>query len=79
MRNPSTPRSNQNRRVVLELGLDLGVVPVEVGLLGREQVEVPLAGEPSGSVTRVQAGPPNTLCQSFGGTRRRRRGPGRKM
>ena len=50
MRNPSTPRSSQNRRIVVELRADLRVLPVEVGLLGGEQVEVPLA-------RRADAGP----------------------
>ena len=52
---------------LLEIVQDLGVVPVEVRLLGVEQVQVPLAGLPSGSTTRVQAGPPKMLGQLFGG------------
>ena len=48
IRTPATPRSNQNRRIVLVLGADVGVVPVEVGLLRREQVQVPLAGRAVG-------------------------------
>ena len=53
---------------VLVLEPDVGVRPVEVGLLGREQVEVPLAGRPSSSAVRVQAEPPKIDCQPFGGS-----------
>ena len=41
---PSTPRSNQNRSTSSNSCADLRVGPVEVRLLGREQVQVPLAG-----------------------------------
>ena len=44
MRNPSTPRSSQNRSVSAMASRTAGVVPVEVGLLGREAVVVPGAG-----------------------------------
>ena len=44
IRKPSTPRSSQKRRIRVELVLHRLVVPVEVGLLGREEVEVVLAG-----------------------------------
>ena len=52
---------------VLVLGPHVRVRPVEVGLLGREEVEVPLAGCAVVSV-RVHAGPPKIDCQPFGGT-----------
>ncbi len=42
-RKPSTPRSSQKRQHVDEHVADLGVAPVQVGLGGVEQVEVPLA------------------------------------
>ncbi len=44
------------------------VVPVEVRLGGVEEVQVPLSGRPSGSVIRVQAGPPKWDSQLFGGS-----------
>ena len=40
---PSTPRSNQNRSTSSNSRRTLGAGPVEVRLLGREQVQVPLA------------------------------------
>ena len=43
IRTPSTPRSNQNRRMSSNSCAHLRVGPVEVRLLGREQVQVPLA------------------------------------
>ena len=43
MRNPSTPRSSQNRSVFSRSSKTSGFVPVQVGLLGVEQVQVPLA------------------------------------
>ena len=48
----------------LELVADLGVAPVEVGLGGVEEVEVPLAVRRR----RVQAGPPKIETQLFGGS-----------
>ena len=49
----------------------LGVVPVQVGLLGQEEVQVPLAGP----LVQVQAGPsPKAACQLLGGCR----GPSRQ-
>ena len=50
---------------VLVLGPDVGMRPVEIGLLGREQVQVPLAVRR----TRVQAEPPKIDCQPLGGGR----------
>ena len=43
MRKPATPRSNQNRKDVVERVADLLVPPVEVGLRREELVEVVLA------------------------------------
>ena len=58
---------------LLEVVENLRVVPVQIGLLGVEEVQVPLARLPSGSSTRVQAGPPNTDSQLLGGNGRRLR------
>ena len=57
-----------------EVGADLRVVPVPVGLLGREQVQVPL---PVGH--RVHAGPPKNDLQSAGGSSPFGPEPSRKM
>ena len=47
---------------VLVLGADVGVLPVEIGLLGAKRCRYH-----SPSVVRVQADPPKIDCQSFGG------------
>ena len=57
-----------------ELVADRRVVPVEVGLLGGEQVQVPLAVR----ARRVQAGPPKMDSQSLGGSSPSAPLPGRK-
>jgi hypothetical protein len=43
-RNPSMPRSSQKRSVSCIAASTSGFVPVQVGLLGQEQVQVVLAG-----------------------------------
>ena len=43
MRNPSTPRSDQNRSVRTKSARTSGLRPVQVGLLDREVVQIPLA------------------------------------
>lgn len=53
---------------VEELLADLGVVPVQVGLGGVEDVQVPLAGRAVGLGDLVQPCPPNTDGQLFGGS-----------
>ena len=58
------------------LGPDVGVRPVEVGLLGREQMEVPLAVP---SHRRVHAEPPKIDCQLFGGSSPSGPAPGRNQ
>ena len=64
MRNPSTPRSSQNRSVSLEVGDDLGVGPSS----GRAARGRRGAGTTAPSGTRVHAGPPKTDGQLFGGS-----------
>ena len=63
---------------LLEVGPDLGVGPVQVRLLGGEQVQVPLARATVADGSRVQAGPPKTLRQLFGGCAPSAPRPGRK-
>ena len=46
IRKPSTPRSSHQRIIAYTACADLGVLPVEVGLLAAEQVQVVLAGRP---------------------------------
>ena len=57
---------------VLEHVADLGVAPVEVGLGGVEEVEVPLPGVPSASATRSQARAAERPTASCWAARRRR-------
>ena len=66
-RNPSTPRSSQNRRMSRNSARTCGLPQFQVGLLGVEEVQVPLTGLPSASTTRLHALPPNTDGQLFGG------------
>ena len=64
---------------VQELLADLRVAPVEVRLLGVEQVQVPLARRIRPAPSRAShAGPPNTARQSFGGSEPSSPRPGRK-
>ena len=50
----------------------VGVVPVEVGLLGREQVQVPLAGRAVGVASCASRSRPRTSTPRRSGSRRRR-------
>ena len=64
---------------LLEIAVDRRVAPVPVRLALVEQVQVPLAGRPSGSVTRVHAAPWKTDCQLLGGSSPVAPRPSRKM
>ena len=78
-RKPSTPRSSQKRSTSCIASTTSGVVPVEVGLLGQEGVQVPLLGRlvpgPRGAaaegrrpvVGRIDPGHP---CRRASGTSR---------
>ena len=64
---------------VEELVAHLTVVPVEVGLLDGEQMEIPLPGRPVSFRDPLPCGPPNVASQSFGGRSPSSPRPGRKM
>ena len=70
IRKPSTPRSSHQRIIVVDRRPDLRVLPVEVGLLPREQVQVVLLRAPA---HHSQAGPekndPQLLGSAPGGPR----------
>ena len=73
-RKPSTPRSSQNRSTSCMRLDELRVRPVEVGLLGQEQVQVPAAASPgrrSRPAAAAGTGTPGSSCWAA----RRRRGP----
>ena len=60
MRNPATPRSNQKRRMRSNSSTHPVVPPVQVGLLGHEVVQEPLAGRGRRTSTPVR----RTRCAS---------------
>ena len=68
MRKPSTPRLNQNRRMSSNSSATSGFVQFRSGCREEYRCRNHSPGEPSGSVTRVQAGPPKRDCQLFGGS-----------
>ena len=68
MRKPSTPRSNQNRRMSSNSARTSVLSQLRSGCLGSNRCRYH-SGPPSASVTRVQARPPKTLRQSLGGSR----------
>ena len=66
MRKPSMPRSSQKRSDVVHRLHDLGIAPVEVGLLGEEAVQVVLAGR---SIEGPRRRPPvKAALQLLGGS-----------
>ena len=69
MRNPSTPRSSQNRSVFSRSSKISGFSQFRSGCSASNRCRYHWPGLPSGSSTRVQAGPPNTDTQLFGGCR----------
>ncbi len=64
---PSTPRSNQNRSTSSNSRRTSGLPQLKSGCSGANRCRYHSPGVPSGSVTRVQAGPPKIDCQLFGG------------
>ena len=79
MRNPSTPRSSQKRRIESNSARTSSFVQSRSGCSGAKRCRYHWPGRPSASVTRVHAGPPNTLCQSLGGVSPPGPRPSRKM
>ena len=75
MRRPSTPRSNQNRSTSSNIGRRRGSRQFQSGCSGANRCRYHSRDCRPARVTRVQAGPPNTLGQLFGGSRRPGRGP----
>ena len=64
---PSAPRSSQNRSTSSNSARTSGLAQLKSGCSGANRCRYHSPGVPSGSVTRVQAGPPKIDCQSFGG------------
>ena len=65
---PSTPRSNQNRRMSSNSARTLGWSQLKSGCSGANRCRYQSPGVPSGLVVRVQVGPPNSPTQSVGGS-----------
>ncbi|CFE41199.1 Uncharacterised protein [Mycobacterium tuberculosis] len=68
MRKPSTPRSSQKRSVFSKSSRISGLSQFRSGCSVSKRCRYHWPGLPSGSRTRVQAGPPNTDSQLFGGS-----------
>ena len=67
-RKPSTPRSSQKRRIESNSSSTSWFVQLRSGCSGAKRCNYRSPGAPLASVTRCQAGPPKTLCQSLGGS-----------
>src|SRR5580704_16412728 len=67
IRMPSAPRSNQNRRTSVNSSRTAGFDQLKSGCSGANRCRYQSPGEPSDSVTLVQAGPPNIDFQLLGG------------
>ena len=76
---PSAPRSNQNRRMSSNSARTAGLAQLKSGCSGANRCRYHSPGVPSGSVIRVQAGPPKIDCQSFGGSSPPAPRPGRNQ
>ena len=68
MRTPSTPRSNQNFRIDSNSSRTTWLSQFRSGCSEANRCRYHSPGVPSALVVRVQAGPPKTLRQSFGGS-----------
>ena len=67
IRTPSTPRSNQNRRMSSNSWRTSGLAQLKSGCSGANRCRYHSPGAPSGAVVLVHAGPPKIDRQSFGG------------
>ena len=67
IRNPSMPRSNQNRRIESNSSATSGFSQFQSGCSGANRWRYHWPGVPSASVVRSQARPPNIAGQLFGG------------
>src|ERR1700733_4051678 len=65
---PSTPRENQNRSTSSKSRRTSAEPQLKSGCSGANKCRYHSPFDPSGSVTRVQAGPPKIDCQLFGGS-----------
>src|SRR5260221_2374767 len=64
---PSAPRSNQKRSTSSNSFLTAWLAQLKSGCSGANKCRYHSPGDPSGSETLVQAGPPKIDCQPFGG------------
>ncbi len=79
IRNPSAPRSSQKRSVEANSSCTSGLSQLTSGCEESNRCRYHWPGLPSASVTRVQADPPNTEAQLFGGCEPSSPAPSRNM